>query len=126
MKIEKRSTPNTKRICFVLVILFVCLGIGIYMNVRYRNSKQIMFPEDSTAIMSEYQQEIQFIENYTGIVIDEINADTADYILTATHDFKLNHLDTDLLFDDLNNSIVDAALEFKAYQMNSNVWYKPR
>ena len=126
MKIEKRSTPNTKRICFVVIILFVCLGIGIYMNVRYRNSKQIMFPEDSTAIMNEYQQEIQFIENYTGIVIDEINADTADYILTATHDFELNHLDTDLLFDDLNNSIVDAALEFKAYQMNSNVWYKPR
>jgi len=88
------------------------------------NETQIIFPEDSATIISEYQQEIQFIEHYTGTVIDEINADTLDCIIATTLEFKLDKLDTDLHFDNLNNSIVDAMLKFKAFKMNSNVWYK--
>lgn len=111
---------NYKRlICFILTVA-MCMGLGVNTYAIDEDTAGIiMFADDSVSILNEYQNEIAFIENYTGTTIDEINSVTLHLIRTAIITFELNGLETELRFEELQNSIVDAMLEMKTVQANS-------
>ena len=120
---RRESMSEMKPIRWIIFTMVVCVVVGICAHIYDEkvNGNQIMFPDDSRTIIAEYHDEIQFIEDYTGMTINELNHETVHYIRTTILEIELDKRNTDLRFIDLENDIVDACLKFKSYKMNSNV-----
>ena len=116
-----------KPVWWIVLTMVLCLAVGVCVHVYDENANgdRVLFDEASGRILSEYPEEIRFLEEYTGEEIDEIDAGTVHIIRQAILALELDgDTPAQLRFDDLQYDMVDAILEYRAYRENSGILSK--